>query len=131
MIYSRVRKLIKTKYLLLFFFLLVNVLSTSAQNGIGIHIKDFSQAENLFNSFKKVNPKVIQRPLATYKPKIAPTHSIMYPEFQPKHYGLFCKIEEKIEIKSKVPVRFRLGSLDYVNQLEQKYSPEGIRVTNQ
>jgi hypothetical protein len=32
----------------------------------------------------------------------------------------FCRIESKIDSKSKVPFRFRLGSLDYVNELEGK-----------
>ena len=43
------------------------------------------------------------------------------PRYQPLHYGAFCRIETKIEASSKVPLRFRLGSLDYVNYLEQKY----------
>ncbi len=47
--------------------------------------------------------------------------SIYLPVYKPRHYGAFCKIENLIESASKVPVRFRLGSLDYVNYLEQKY----------
>ncbi|WP_235296122.1 hypothetical protein [Portibacter marinus] len=34
--------------------------------------------------------------------------------------ALFCKFEEKVARQSKVNMRFRLGSLDYVNYLEQK-----------
>lgn len=33
----------------------------------------------------------------------------------------FCKIEFKMEQKTKIPVRFRLGSVDYVDRLEKKY----------
>ena len=33
---------------------------------------------------------------------------------------LFCKFEHKISQKSKLNVRMRLGSLDYVNKLEGK-----------
>lgn len=47
--------------------------------------------------------------------------SIYLPTYKPRHYGAFCKIEDQIESTSKIPVRFRLGSLDYVNYLEQKY----------
>lgn len=32
----------------------------------------------------------------------------------------FCKIEHKIESKSKIPFRFRIGDLNYVNMLENK-----------
>ncbi|GLR15712.1 hypothetical protein GCM10007940_03270 [Portibacter lacus] len=34
--------------------------------------------------------------------------------------SLFCKFEEKVARNSNVNMRFRLGSLDYVNYLEQK-----------
>ncbi|MBK9254487.1 MAG: hypothetical protein IPM42_03255 [Saprospiraceae bacterium] len=33
---------------------------------------------------------------------------------------VFCKIEHRIEQKSKIPFRFRLGNLNYVNMLENK-----------
>ena len=39
------------------------------------------------------------------------------------HYGIFCKWEEEILKASKVPLKFRLGSLDYVNYLEKKNEP--------
>lgn len=34
--------------------------------------------------------------------------------------AFFCLIEHKIEKKSQIPFRFRLGSLNYVNKLENK-----------
>ena len=34
--------------------------------------------------------------------------------------AVFCKFEEKVARNSNVNMRFRLGSLDYVNYLEQK-----------
>lgn len=36
------------------------------------------------------------------------------------HQAFFCRVESKIEKKSNVGFRFRLGSLDYVNMLENK-----------
>jgi hypothetical protein len=36
------------------------------------------------------------------------------------HTAFFCRMEDKLERKVKLPVRMRLGTLDYVDQLEQK-----------
>lgn len=36
------------------------------------------------------------------------------------HWGIMCMGEYKLEKKTGIPFRFRLGSLDYVNKLEGK-----------
>ena len=42
------------------------------------------------------------------------------PAYKPRHYGVFCRIESKIEKKSNISPRFRLGSSAYVDMLEGK-----------
>lgn len=37
-----------------------------------------------------------------------------------KDWPIFCRLEEQFRVKHKIPIKFRLGSFDYVEKLENK-----------
>jgi hypothetical protein len=47
-----------------------------------------------------------------------PTSPKMFTALDPQKLPLFCRLEYRWEIKSRLAPRFRLGSLEYVNSLE-------------
>ena len=61
---------------------------------------------NMFISVEKTKKNLSENPLL--------------PDWEASDLPLFCKIEHHIAQKSRIPVLFRLGSVDYVNFLEQK-----------
>jgi hypothetical protein len=54
------------------------------------------------------------------KPAFNLTAVILRPDYYTCHFGFFCKQELNIEKSTHIPLRFRLGSLQYCNSLEGK-----------
>ncbi|MBN8836657.1 MAG: hypothetical protein J0I09_05335 [Sphingobacteriia bacterium] len=45
---------------------------------------------------------------------------VLAPDYYTKHWGFMCKQELQIEKTTKIPLKIRLGSIDYCNKLEGK-----------
>jgi hypothetical protein len=47
-------------------------------------------------------------------------HSVISPNFYVKNLSFFCRQELRLEALTKIPFKFRLGSVQYVDWLEKK-----------
>ncbi len=80
--------------------------------------------ENLKVFFTENKPSQIPEDLKKYflaKNVPTSTSNIFIKKNANQELAFFCRIEEKIELKSSIPVRFRLGEVQAVDQKEGKW----------
>ncbi|MBS1934573.1 MAG: hypothetical protein JST96_11280 [Bacteroidetes bacterium] len=65
-------------------------------------------------------PAKTERPTQAVKKNSITLSQIISGSFYAEHLGFFCKKELQVEKSTHIPLRFRLGSLEYCNKLEGK-----------
>ena len=96
------------------------------------HAQSFSAGKNLHELRQAVYAGTPFRPfLVSSQPErssgLQPAVSrIFLPKWTSDELPLFCKIEHKMGRRMAVPLKFRLGSVEYVDQLEYpgRWSPD-------
>ncbi len=85
-------------------------------------LENFDFEKQLFLN-KSVNDSVKKSPILRDLNVISRYNFL--PSYYTNHLGFFCKKELQLDKITPAPIRFRLGSLDYVNWMEQK--PNAIK----
>ena len=76
---------------------------------------NYCSAQQKFSLQKKLVFKPAITPVQTKKPPV-----VIRPDFASSKQGYICRQEWKFEKKTKLPLKIRLGSLEYVNKMEGK-----------
>ena len=112
------------KILILFLFFGIN----SAHAQVGLHIENSTESfqlrkhvlniPSIYPTFILYSDYSFQNPL-TFNSNL--NNIIQQPKIYDYHnLALFCKLEVQLEKATKFPVKFRLGDVEYVDQLEGK-----------
>jgi hypothetical protein len=86
---------------------------------MGISASIYGQEIEYITDFRILPKLVIHKNLANAD-SLKINFALKTRTFNVNSLPFFCKIEHKMSAKARIPVRFRLGSLDYVNKLEGK-----------
>ncbi len=82
---------------------------------LSIHGVTFALTKQL-NTVNTFNTKDLPEPV----PQAFHVKQFISRDYYVKHLGLICEKEFRFEKATKIPFRFRLGSLEYCNKMEGK-----------
>jgi hypothetical protein len=109
---------------ILILFCLLHLSHLSTAQAVGLSLNNVKKA-NLSVGLPPQYPSVFlpQNALNTYQ---NPAISVKKPTQVPSAFSVealpfFCKIEYKMGLNKKLPVKFRLGDVQYVDELEGKH----------
>lgn len=68
-----------------------------------------------------IKPPVSSSFLITPVKSLPPLKPLIAPDYYVTQLGFFCKKEMKLEKATKIPFRFRLGSIEDCDRMEGKY----------
>jgi hypothetical protein len=92
------------------FFLSANF--SSAQIAFSVNFQNKEIAKPQYNLIAKPNNKEVLKPSLAFE--------AIPQNYYTQHFGIMCKKELALEKATKIPFRFRLGSLQQCNYLEGK-----------
>lgn len=115
----------KFNFLILLSALLLSTSSLEAQISLGNSHGVFAKTYNnfYFSQYPFTSLSLYNKNIPS--PDFATTRSMVKGPFVPNTYNyhnlaFFCKLEVKMEKKAKLPIKVRLGDIDYVDWLEGK-----------
>ena len=110
------------KFKLIFIYIFFQSIISEAQ------ITDYQLLKNQFNYQREFKFEKIQLPsiniLSQEETTVIALNNQVPKVYNYDHLAFFCKLEVQIESITKVPIKFRLGDVQYIEKLEGKpYSP--------
>jgi len=82
----------------------------------------YSQQFSTVNSIKETAVSFDDYKWAKFNVELLEESSILEAsKFSAASLPFFCKMEHQLQLKSRIPVRIRLGNVDYVNKMESKH----------
>ncbi|MBK6995870.1 MAG: hypothetical protein IPH31_13420 [Lewinellaceae bacterium] len=108
---------------------LLIALFLAISNALSAQVGGFSEGKNLAQLRAAVFAKDSPRDTQLFMPEIlnlnqenkTPTlNPVFLPKWSSKELPFFCKIEHNWGKKARLPLKFRLGSVEYVDWLEGK-----------
>jgi hypothetical protein len=111
------------KFLVVLFFLAFNGHANAQLNALSVVPKPI-----VFAKYKTLKPATGNSSSASlagsnvFVPvlSLSTNSAIVEPDYYTRHIGFFCRKELQFEKTTSIPLKFRLGTLDYVNRLEGK-----------